>query len=498
MQAVASPRIWIAKAGSQRRYLSCPHFEALYGGTRGPGKSDCLLMDYAQHVGRGFERHWRGIIFRQTYPQLSEIIEKSIRWFSQIFPNANYNKAAHTWEFADGEQLIFRHMDDPADYWNYHGHEYPFIGWEEVTTWPDDRCYVAMMSCCRSSRAGMPRKYRANANPWGVGHHWVKERFVTPAPSGTVIYPCYGPNCGWAGPKEDVQIANGRWICPKCGTWGSLNRLRVMVSGHYAENTSLTEADPDYIVNLQSQTDEAKRKAWLEGDWNIAAGSYFGDLWSSAHHVVESFDVPATWLINRSFDWGSSRPFSVGWWAQSDGTEATMRDGTKRSWPRGTLFRIAEWYGWNGRANEGLRMLASEIARGVLEHEKAMGLSGRVKAGPADSSIFEESNGKCIADEMARSGVAWARSDKSPGSRAVGAELMRSLLAAGRESKVEKPALLVFDTCRHFIRTVPVLPRDEKKPDDIDTDAEDHVWDETRYRILDNAQKPNWRGGRAA
>lgn len=143
-------------------------------------------------------------------------------------------------------------------------------------------------------------------------------------------------------------------------------------------------------------------------------------------------------------------------------------------------------------------MLAAEIARGILEHEQSMKLGGRVKAGPADSSIFEESNGKCIADEMARAGVAWVRSDKSPGSRAVGAELMRSLLSAGRESPVEKPGLFVFDTCRHFIRTVPVLPRDEKKPDDVDTDAEDHVWDETRYRILDNAQKPNWRGGRRA
>lgn len=495
-----APIIWIPHRGSQRAFLRSPYFETLYEGTRGPGKSDALLMDFAQHVGCGFGRYWRGILFRQTYPQLGEIIEKSIRWFSQIFPTAEYNKGSHTWQFDDGEQLIFRHMSDPADYWNYHGHEYPWIGWEELTTWPDDRCYVAMLSCCRSSQPGMPRKYRSNANPWGVGHHWVKDRFISPAPRFQPVFACSGASCSWAGSKAEAKPneSGGFWICPRCKAQNNSNRLRVAIRGVYSENAKLTEADPDYIVNLQSQTDEAKRKAWLEGDWSIAAGAYFGDLWSSRHHVIEPFDIPSSWHIDRSFDWGSSAPFSVGWWAQSDGTEATMRDGSKRTWPRGTLFRIAEWYGWNGRPNEGLRMLASEIARGILEHEKTMKLEGRVKPGPADSSIFEESNGKCIADDMARVGVSWIPADKSPGSRAVGAEAIRTRLAAALEEPVEKPAVLVFDTCRHFIRTVPILPRDEKKPDDIDTDAEDHIADEFRYRVLHESAKPNWRGGKSA
>lgn len=496
-RVASGPKVWAAHPGSQTLFLRCPRFEALYEGTRGPGKSDALLMDFAQHVGQGFGRYWRGILFRQTYPQLGEVVEKSIRWFSQIFPTAEYNKSTHTWQFEDGEQLIFRHMSDPADYWNYHGHEYPWIGWEEITTWPDDRCYVSMFSCCRSSRKGMPRKYRANANPWGVGHHWVKSRFIDPAKSGQSIYPCSGPGCSWAGTKKEANPSDGGfWSCPRCKAQNNSARLRVSIRGSWGENKALNEADPDYITNLKSQTDEAKRKAWLEGDWSIAAGAYFGDLWSPDHHVCEPFEIPASWHVDRSFDWGHSAPFSVGWWAQSDGTEATMRDGSKRSWPRGTLFRISEWYGWNGRPNEGLKMLDGEVARRIVEHDEALGLEGRVKPGPADASIFDIVNGKSTADEYSSNGVYFVPSDKSPGSRALGAQLIRKRLNAALQQPMEEPGLIVFDTCRHFIRTMPILPRDEKKPDDIDTDAEDHIADETRYRVLHESAKPNWRGGR--
>jgi hypothetical protein len=61
---------------------------------------------------------------------------------------------------------------------------------------------------------------------------------------------------------------------------------------------------------------------------------------------------------------------------------------------------------------------------------------------------------------------------------------MRDRLSATAQDDTDKPGLLVFETCRDFIRTVPPIPRDPKDPDDIDTDAEDHAADETRYRVL--------------
>jgi len=179
----------------------------------------------------------------------------------------------------------------------------------------------------------------------------------------------------------------------------------------------------------------------------------------------------------------------VGWWAVADGTEVVVgvdAQGApqRRAYPRGTLFRIAEWYGWNGKANEGLRMLASEVGRKIVAMEREMGFAGRVQPGPADSSIFDTQNGVCIADDMARSGVRWERADKSPGSRRNGWELMRDRLAAGLDWPMERPGLFVFDTCRQFLRTVPGIVRDTKNPDDVDTQAEDHCADEVRYRCL--------------
>jgi hypothetical protein len=137
-------------------------------------------------------------------------------------------------------------------------------------------------------------------------------------------------------------------------------------------------------------------------------------------------------------------------------------------------------YGWTGKADEGTRELAVEVARKIKAYDTGNG--HKVHPGPADTMIFDTENGTCIADDMGRLGVGWTRADKRPGSRINGWEIMRKRLKNCITG--EGPGLYVFNTCRQFIRTVPVLPRDEMKGDDIDTEAEDHVADETRYRIL--------------
>jgi len=303
----------------------------------------------------------------------------------------------------------------------------------------------------------MPRRYRSTANPYGVGHNWVKDYFIDPAPPGVIIR------------------GNGM--------------PRVRIHGHLSENKILLKADPDYVAKLTSISDENKRKAWLQGSWDIVAGGMFDGVWREEVHSIRPFAIPPRWRIDRSFDWGSSAPFSVGWWAVSDGTEVvigTDDDGEpiKRAFPRGTLFRIAEWYGWSGKANEGCRMLASEVGRGIVRLETEMGIRGRVEAGPADSSIFDTQNGVCIAEDMGRTGVRWERADKSPGSRRNGWEKMRDMFAACLDFPMERAGLFSFDTCRHFLRTVPSIARSKKDPDDVDTDAEDHCADEVRYRCL--------------
>ena len=327
-----------------------------------------------------------------------------------------------------------------------------YIGWEELTNWHDAECYLSMFACCRSSAPGLPRHYRATCNPYGVGHNWVKARFIDAAPPGV--------------PYTD----------PVSG------KQRVHLFGSIYENTILMQADPDYLKNIEAIEDPHKRRAWLFGDWDIVAGAMFGDSWRKDVHILAPFKVPRTWRVDRSFDWGSSKPFSVGWWAESDGSEVEVAPGVRRTFPRGSLFRVAEYYGWNGKPNEGSRMLAADVARRILEIEA--GFDFPVRPGPADTSIFDVMNGQSIADDMQRMGCRWERADKSPGSRTQGWERMRRMMTAAKENRPDEPHLYTFDTCRHFIRTVPSLPMDETRLDDIDTDAEDHVADEARYRVL--------------
>lgn len=467
---------WAPQDGSQNDFLSATGiFELLYHGTRGPGKTDALLMSFANEIGKDYGSAWRGIIFRQTYPQLADVQAKSEKWFRLIFGNkCKFNKSKMMWEWSTGEVLLLRHMNTPSDYWNYHGHEYPFIGWEELCNWPTDECFKSMFSCCRSSVQGIPRMVRATTNPYGPGHNWVKDR-----------YKLYG---NW---RNTVLITNSK------DDQGRQEPIRCAIHGNIKENKLLLAADPNYEQTIiASASNPAMAKAWLEGSWDIVAGGMFGDIWDRNIHIVHRFDIPKSWRIDRSFDWGSSAPFSVGWWAESDGTDYMGADGKWRSTVRGDLFRIAEWYGWNGKPNQGLYLLATEITKGIIEREVAMGIATCVKAGPADSAIFAAENGNCIATDMQKPvrlsngmqyhGVTWVPADKRPGSRKTGWEQMRKALS---NSKIpqngvrEYPGLFIFNNCEQFIRTVPTLPRDEKNMDDINTSTEDHIADECRYRI---------------
>lgn len=456
---------WAPQPGSQEAFLSCPIFEGLYEGTRGPGKTDTLLMDFAQHVGQGFGDKWRGVLFRRTYPELQDVIDKSLSWFSKIFPAARYNRSEHFWEWPDGEKLFLRHFKNEADYWSYHGHEYPWQGWEELTTWPEDKGYKKMFSCARSTHKGIPIKIRSTTNPYGVGHNWVKMRWRLPMPPGATV---------------------GKVIRDSRDQDGHIEPPRVAVHGLLRENRILMVADPEYINRIRAAArNKAELRAWIHGDWNIVAGGMFDDIWEPRVQVVPNLPfnkIPAAWRVDRSYDHGQSAPFSVGWWAESNGEPVDFGGRTLGPVP-GDLFHVAEWYGWNHKPNEGLRMLSTNIARGIVEREGDWGIAGRVKPGPADTSIFDDFEpGKSVAGDMRLEGVNWTRADKGPGSRKQGWEQMRNLLSQSCGQR-EKPGLFIMQRCEQFIRTIPVLPRSDKDLDDVNTESEDHIGDMVRYRL---------------
>ena len=441
--------------------------------------TDALLMSFGIHVGLGFGSDWRGILFRQTYKQLADVIAKTQQWFPRIWPRARWNGTEHSWSWESGEKLLLRQFAREADYWSIHGHQYPWIGWEELCNWHSDVGYKRLFSCCRSTNPHVPRMIRATTNPYGPGHNWVKARFLPDQTNMKV--------------RKDLISFEGHKEPPRLAIFSPLE-----------ENKILLKADPDYISKIAaSARNEAERRAWMEGSWDIVSGGMFDDVWDPSYNVVAPFHIPLNWRIDRSFDWGSSKPFSVGWWATATGEDVPLPDGGIRSTIRGDLYRIDEMYGWTGRPNEGRRLLASEISEEIVRHEIKLGFRDprnphwcRVKTGVADSSIFTAENGNCIATDMQAKvrmddgvvyrGVRWSPADKSPGSRATGWDQMRRMLKNAHPSRLgprEKPGLFVFDRCENFIRTVPVLPRDELDQDDIDDSSEDHIADETRYRV---------------
>ncbi len=209
-------------------------------------------------------------------------------------------------------------------------------------------------------------------------------------------------------------------------------------------------------------------------------GTVIGDLWQPGIHVIPAFGIPRTWKIFRAFDWGYSKPFSVGWWARSDGSTAP----NGRSYHRGTLFRVHEWYGWNGKPNQGVRMDDIAIAKMISEIEGRIGLRGRVWPGPADPGIWDGDPKKSAATLMGSAGIHWHAANKHPGSRLSGLRAMRTRLKASLSTPMEAPGLFIFEGCKQWMRTVVHLPKDPADPDDAWTEGEDHAYDESRYAII--------------
>ncbi len=467
------PAVWFPQSGSQESFLRCPIFETLLAGNRGGGKTDALLMDFAQFIGKGFGEEWKGILFRRTFPELDDIIGKSLKWFKKIWPNAEYNKQLKTWTWQTGETLRFRHILRPQEYWSYHGASYPWIAFEELTTWPNPDCYTPMFSLSRSSHPQVAKlcRIRATTNPYGPGHNWCKKRFQLPMAEGMLI---------------GNIIKDTRTDIPE----DEREQPRVAIRSSLAENKILLLADPGYIGKIRmAARNAAELAAWIDGSWDITSGGMFDDVWDEDKHIIP--DIPyillrkSGWFMNRAYDHGLSKPFSVGWWAESNGNPITLY-GKEYGVVKGDLFLFNEYYGCTGDENKGLNMTAREIARQIKVLEKDMGLRGRIKRGPADSSIFSKYDGHAtVAGDMKKEGIYWDAVDKSPGSRIQGWQQIRNLLtgAVPRDGIREDKGIYVCERCVDWRRTVPGLTRDDKNLDDVNTDVEDHAGDMTRYRL---------------
>lgn len=473
MQAagVSAPEVlWAPQEGPQTALLQCPVFEVFYGGARGGGKTDGMIGDWLQHS-QMYGEDAVGIFVRRNRTQLSEVIARTKQLFRRL-PGAKYNEQKSEWLMPGGARLRFVYLERNSDAENYQGHNYTRVYIEEVTNFPIPGPIDLLRATLRSA-VGVPVGLRLTGNPGGPGHSWVKQRYI--GDEKTAQTPD-GPD-----PKGFKIMSFTDTVTLPDGSTVEVKLERVFIPSKLKDNAKLFVSQPTYVLQLRQSGSEALVKAWLEGDWDSIQGAYFSEF-SQVRHVLPNSILPLLpkhWTRFRAMDWGSAKPFCVGWYAVADGkTGPTIRhaDGTESiAFPKGALIKYREWYGWNGKPNEGLKMSASAVGAGILKFDLEDARNGTpVQYALADPSMFAEDGGPSIAEMMLGAGCIWARADNK---RIPGWEQIHLRLQA------ERPLLYFLECCTHTIRTLPLLQHHETNPEDLDTEAEDHPADETRYAV---------------
>ena len=480
----------VAQPGAQEAWLALPEQEGLFSGARGTGKTITAAATYLQHVGTGYGASWKGIWLRHSmtgHVEAKALLEATILPIWRDAVKININNSTYTWP--TGEQLRLGFFGDMSDYQTWIGQSWPWIGWEELTQFPDDKFYKQMLATNRSDYPGLPVMVRATTNPGGPGHEWVRRRFDPP-------------------PEPKYGYIIGHRIEPPDG-----GPTRRAICSVLEENQRFLLAAPNYKSTIAaSAIDAGQLEAWTTGSWNVQAGGLLEAAWyaSSAHFTLDEIPaecIPPTWTIIRGFDWGEASPSGMLWVAISDGTQITLPIGKRLPFIRGDLLIFHELYTCQpGMPNTGTGATIHEIKVEAIGDEIRLGLryqeptSGKwiviPRRGIADDQIFvpQSNRGEAadsLADEFAKAvkvngtlqrGFLFEEADKSPGSRIRGWATIRSRMLATVPPR-ERPGLFITRNCKELLRTLQSLPRDPQKMDDCPKKAEDHLPDVLRYLL---------------
>lgn len=433
---------WKPNPGPQTAFLACPVPEILFGGAKGGGKSEAIGPLALKHV-KTYGQWSTVLILRETYPQLRELMKRMRPHCLRA--GGKYNKTDKTWIFPSGAEIIFGHLSDGCDpYW---GQEYSLIIVDEITrTIKSEQDYLMLLGSSRNSH-GVPCRVVLTSNPGGMGHNWVKARFLNVPPL-TV--------------QRDHETGLERVFIP-------------------ASLKNTPQLGPEYLARLM-QMGEKERKAYIDGDWSAFEGEIFKleqgvHVWTWAEFKARTGHArpPKEWTRFRSMDWGYAKPFAIYWYAVDY---------------EGRAYVYREWYGIAKDSkgqfipNEGARLEPTKVADKIASVEKEAGEA--VATGWTGPDLDQEvrgdhGGGKKLVSHFTEKGVRWTYWTASAGSRIAGKMALHERLhyERGEDGEIlEWPGLIfISEECPHALRTVPALEYDEHQPEQVDTDGEDHAYD---------------------
>ncbi len=438
----------------QALFLSDTHKHIGFGGARGGGKSWAVRNKAVRLC-----LHYAGIkvlIIRRTYPELVNNHVNPL--LLELHGIAKYNKTDKCFSFPNGSTIKFGYCNNDGDLGQYQGAEYDVIFLDEATQLREE--WIRRIIPAVRGVNAFPKRMYYTCNPGGPSHGYFKRLFID------------------------------REYLP-----GEVPEDYSFIQSLVTDNKALMESQPDYVRQLEALPTKL-RDAWLYGRWDIFQGQFFEELRLTPDpvlceqagistrealeqhrftHVIQPFDLNVgqrrRWNIMRSYDFGYNKPFSLGYWAID---------------PDGVLYRIAEIYGCTDTPNEGVKWTPEEQFRRIAEFEREHPwLKGRkITDSVADPAIWDASRGESIAETAARYGIFFTPGDNR---RIPGWMQVHYRLQFDKEGYAR---MYVFDTCKAFIRTMPLMMYSDTRPEDLNTELEDHVADEVRYLCMSKAVVP--------
>lgn len=399
--------------------------EVLYGGAAGGGKSFIQVFEALWYAVEYPES--KQIIFRKTFPELEKsIVRQSLKLYPGK-PYATYNTTKHVWTFWNGSIIEFGYLQRENDCYLYQGAEYDVVRFDEGTHFT-----YHSVNYLKSRIRGpykVPRALKISTNPGNVGHMWVKNRFVDPAP-----------------PLHFFRGADGT--------------KRIFIPAKATDNFALMENNPEYWDNLNALADENERKMLRDGDWDVAAGAFFGEF-SRNFHVRAPFDFMKNKDVRlyRSIDYGLDMLACL-WYAELPPSTVN---------PHGKIFIYRELCESD--------LTISEAARKIREATPA-GEHIVCTYAPADvMNNRDRVTGRNQGDIFAQNGLSLVKSNNDRKAGWIAVKELLKLREAG------EPILEIFSTCPTIIKHLPMLIHDDKNYGDVAKEPHNitHAPDSLRY-----------------